>query len=115
MSARTASWGTWRSAFEQHRKALPAAGQDSECPNCGARALRLAFTGPAEERVGYADFWCDGCLFGIHLSRCPVPDGVPMESLRTPVEHRSVRVPDYTLLWPDEDELAELDRRHEHP
>jgi hypothetical protein len=32
-----------------------------------------------------------------------VPEGTPMESLQTPVEQRAVRVPNYTLLWPDED------------
>jgi hypothetical protein len=79
-----------------------------KCPNCGATDLRLVFSGRAERpegRTGYAAFWCDGCLVGIHLSRCAVPDGVPMESLDTPVEQRAVRVPDYTLLWPDEDTL----------
>lgn len=103
MRALTAGWGDWLSVFEQHYKALPAAAEGGGCPNCGERQLRLTFTGLEEERIGYAAFWCDGCLFGIHLSRCEVPEGVPMESLHTPVEQRSVRVPNYTLLWPDED------------
>lgn len=103
MRALTASWGTWLSVYEQWYKALPAAAAGSACPNCGDERLRLAFTGRRDERVGYATFWCDGCLVGIHLSRCHVPDGVPMDSLETPVEQRAVRIPNYTLLWPDED------------
>ena len=103
MRALTASWGAWLSAYELCYKALPTPPEDSACPNCGAERLRLAFTGLEEERVGYATFWCDGCLVGIHLSRCPVPDGVPMDSIHTPVDQRSVRIPNYTLIWPDED------------
>jgi len=104
MQALTASWGVWLEAYEQHRKALPEQEAHRPCPSCGADELRLTYTGLPQERVGYAAFWCDGCLVGIHLSRCPVPDGVAMESLETPVEQRAVRVPNYTLLWPDEEE-----------
>jgi hypothetical protein len=104
MRALTASWGAWVAVYEQHCKALPERDAHAECPNCGSDELRLAFTGQPEKRTGYAAFWCDGCLVGIHLSRRAVPDGVPMESLDTPVERRAVRVPNYTLLWPDEDE-----------
>jgi hypothetical protein len=106
MRAVTASWTAWVTAFELRYKQLPedhgTGGALDPCPDCGAEALRLTFTGAEGSRVGYASFWCDACLVGIHLSRCAVPDGVPMESLATPVEQRSVRVPDYTLLWPDE-------------
>jgi len=104
MQALTASWGAWLEAYEQHYKALPARATHRPCPSCGADDLRLTFTGNQDRRVGYAAFWCDGCLVGIHLSRCPVPEGVPMESLDTPVEQRAVRVPNYTLLWPDEEQ-----------
>jgi hypothetical protein len=104
MRTLTASWGAWLSAFERHYATLPASPGPGDCPNCGTPALRLTFTGVEEERVGYAAFWCDGCLFGIHLSRCRVPEGVPMDSIHTPVERRSVRIPNYTLLWPDENE-----------
>jgi hypothetical protein len=104
MQALTASWGSWVAAYEQHYEALPGTADHTGCPNCGAERLRLVFTGLAGERVGYATFWCDGCLVGIHLSRCPVPDGVPMDSIHTPVEQRAIRIPNYTMLWPDEDE-----------
>jgi hypothetical protein len=104
MRTLTARWDAWLSAYEQHCTALPESAKRVGCPNCGAERLRLAFTGVAEQRVGYASFWCDGCLVGIHLSRCPAPEGVPIDSIHTPVEERSVRVPNYTLLWPDEDE-----------
>lgn len=103
MQALTAGWGAWVTAYELCHKALPERAAHVDCPNCGADGLRLTFTGLPEERTGYAAFWCDGCLVGIHLSRCRVPDGTPMESLQTPVEQRAVRVPNYTLLWPDED------------
>jgi len=104
MRALTASWTAWVTAFELRYKQLPddPGAASGACPDCGAEALRLSFTGQPRDRVGYASFWCDACLVGIHLSRCAVPDGVPMESLATPVDQRSVRIPDYTLLWPDE-------------
>lgn len=98
-----AGWAGWLAAYEACWLALPAGEARQACPECGADALRLTFTGSTELRVGYASFWCDACLTGIHLSRCPVPEGVPMESLDTPVEHRAVRAPDYTLVWPDEE------------
>ncbi|MEC3996518.1 hypothetical protein VSR01_24605 [Actinacidiphila sp. DG2A-62] len=103
MQALTASWGAWREAYTLYCKALPERASHTQCPDCGADALRVAFTGQPSERTGYASFWCDACLIGIHLSRCRVPEGTPMESLDTPVEQRAVRVPNYTLLWPDED------------
>ncbi|WP_037912472.1 hypothetical protein [Actinacidiphila yeochonensis] len=104
MRVLTASWAAWVSAFELRCKQLPGDPDDTSgaCPDCGAEALRLSFSGLERDRVGYASFWCDACLVGIHLSRCLVPEGASMESLHTPVEERSVRVPDYTLLWPDE-------------
>ncbi|WP_405586441.1 hypothetical protein [Streptomyces sp. NBC_01190] len=105
MQALTASWGAWVAAYEQHCKALPGPAH-TECPNCGADELRLMFTGRAADRVGYAAFWCDGCLVGIHLGHCSVPADAPMESLDTPVEQRAVRVPSYTMLWPDECERS---------
>jgi hypothetical protein len=101
MRALTAGWGDWVAAFEQCCKALPEPPR-ADCPHCGADRLRLLFTGPEDTRVGYASFWCDACLIGVHLSRCPVPAGVAMESLDTPVRERAVRVPNYTMLWPDE-------------
>jgi hypothetical protein len=104
MQALTASWGAWMEAFERCYKELPDTAADVGCPNCGAPGLRMTFCGLPEDRVGYASFWCDACLTGVHLSRCAVPDGVPMESIATPVEARAVRVPNYTLLWPDESE-----------
>jgi hypothetical protein len=103
MQALTASWGAWVAAYERHCKALPERAGHVRCPNCGCLDLRLTFTGLPKERTGYAAFWCDGCLVGIHLSRRTVPEGAPMESLETPVEQRAVKVPNYTLLWPDED------------
>lgn len=104
MHALTSSWGAWLEAFERCYKELPDPARDVTCPDCGAPELRLSFCGLEAERVGYASFWCDACLTGVHLSRCLVPDGVPMESLRTPVEQRAVRVPNYTLVWPGEDD-----------
>jgi hypothetical protein len=104
MQALTASWEAWMGAFERCYKELPDTAAQVQCPDCGAAGLRLTFCGLEEDRVGYAYFWCDACLTGVHLSRCVVPDGVPMESIRTPVQQRAVRVPNYTLLWPDEND-----------
>jgi hypothetical protein len=105
MQALKASWGDWMAAYEQHYDRLPHAAPDVRCPNCGAPKLNLTFCGLPTDRVGYASFWCDNCLTGIHLSRCPVPDGVPMESIHTPVEQRVAHTPHHTLVWPaDEDE-----------
>ncbi|MYS19405.1 hypothetical protein GA0115240_10798 [Streptomyces sp. DvalAA-14] len=103
MQALTASWAGWVAAYEQHCKALPGP-THTVCPNCGADELRVMFAGRTERRTGYAAFWCEGCLVGIHLGRCAVPEGAAMESLDTPVEQRAVRVPNYTMLWPDEAE-----------
>lgn len=105
MHALTASWQGWMAAFQQHYDRLPDTAPDVRCPNCGARKLSLAFQGLFPDRVGYASFWCETCLTGIHLSRCLVPEDVPMDSVHTPVDQRTTRVPNYTLIWPaDEDE-----------
>jgi len=104
MQALTASWEAWMGAYERCYKELPDPAAQVQCPDCGMTELRLTFCGLEHNRVGYASFWCDACLTGVHLSRCPVPDGVPMESIDTPVEQRAVRVPNYRLIWPDESE-----------
>ncbi|WP_328468212.1 hypothetical protein [Streptomyces sp. NBC_00448] len=105
MQALKASWGDWMAAFQQRYDRLPRTAPDARCPNCGARELNLTFCGLPADRVGYASFWCDGCLTGIHLSRCAVPDDVPMDSVHTPVEQRTAHTPNYVLVWPtDEDE-----------
>ncbi|WP_335978159.1 MULTISPECIES: hypothetical protein [Streptomycetaceae] len=104
MQALEASWGDWMAAFRQRYDRLPAAAPDMPCPNCAAPELNLTFCGLPADRVGYASFWCGRCLTGVHLSRCAVPDDVPMDSLHTPVEQRTAPTPDYTLVWPADEE-----------
>lgn len=92
-----ASWKDWLAAYVRAYELLPDSSSDA-CPNCGARTLNLAFTGLVADRVGYASFWCSTCLFGIHLSRVPVPDDAPMDSVYAPERDRNVTVPDYTVV-----------------
>lgn len=93
----TASWKEWLAAYVDAYESLPGP-VGGGCPNCGAGTLNLVFTGLVEDRVGYASFWCSTCLFGIHLSRVAVPDGVPMDSVYTPVQERSADIPNYTVV-----------------
>lgn len=92
-----ASWRDWLAAYVRTYESLPDSSAEA-CPNCGARTLNLAFTGLVPDRVGYASFWCSTCLFGIHLSRVPVPDDVPMDSVYTPESDRSATVPNYKVV-----------------
>lgn len=89
------------STYARAYELLPGAPEDAACPNCGARTLNLAFTGLVRDRVGYASFWCSTCLYGIHLSRVAVPDGVPMESIEVPPHERTRKVPNYRLVPED--------------
>lgn len=104
MTARqTASEEEWYAAYEVVYGALP---DDPHvpCPNCGHDALRVAFTGPPGERVGYVSFWCDNCLYGVHYSRATVPDGVDILPIGLPPEERRRHVPNYTFVLEDEDD-----------
>jgi hypothetical protein len=108
---RSASWSAWLDAYEQVYGHLPATSH-VPCPRCDADALRVVFTGHADDRIGYASFWCDNCLFGIHLSRVPVPEGVEMLPYGLSPEQRAVHVPpNYEIVPPeyeDGDESAVL-------
>lgn len=97
MTENTASWHQWLSAYSRAYDLLPET-SDEVCPNCGARSLNLAFTGLPRDRVGYASFWCGTCMFGIHLSRVPVPDDVPMDSVYTAPSERHVQIPNYRVV-----------------
>lgn len=99
----TTRWRDWLSAYEVAYEGLPEK-MSIPCPNCGSDTLNLAFTGLPRDRVGYGSFWCSTCMFGIHLSRCPVPDGVPMDSIYTPPEERMTHIPNYKLVPPDADD-----------
>ena len=95
------SWKRWIDAYELVYEALPAESHVL-CPRCGQDALRLVFTGrDASRRTGYASFWCDNCLFGIHLSQCPVPEGVPILSIDLSSGDRATIVPNYTIIPPE--------------
>ena len=107
VSGNTASWSEWISAYARAYDILPESAADAGCPNCGARTLGLAFTGLVQDRVGYASFWCSTCLFGIHLSRVVVPDGVPMESIDTPPGERTRQIPNYRIVPEEADNSGE--------
>ncbi|MEU2666818.1 hypothetical protein [Micromonospora sp. NPDC007220] len=92
-----ATFEQWLDAYEIVYRALPAA-SDQPCPNCRRQALRLVFTGPPGSGYGYASFWCDACLEGIHLSRVPVPEGVVARSLADAPETRRPTIPNYRVV-----------------
>jgi hypothetical protein len=79
------SYRDWQRAYGDVDDALPAQAAVA-CPHCGHRTLRLEFVGDPDDRIGYAEFWCDNCHFGIHVSRTAVPDGVQMHLIETPVD-----------------------------
>ncbi|WP_329176472.1 hypothetical protein [Streptomyces sp. NBC_01477] len=108
MTENRASWHEWLSAYTRAYDALPASNADV-CPNCASAALHLAFTGLPRDRVGYASFWCSACQFGIHLSRVPVPDDVPMDSVYTPAHDRSAHIPNYTVVAQDAEDDGDDD------
>ncbi|MGN9810221.1 hypothetical protein ACTMSW_12795 [Micromonospora sp. BQ11] len=91
-----ATFEQWLDAYDVAYRAQPGA-TDLPCPNCEHRTLRLVFTGPPESTYGYASFWCDTCLEGIHISRVPIPEGVVARSSDDPAEKRSCGIPNYRL------------------
>jgi len=60
-----ATFDEWLAGYDIVYRTLPAT-SEVPCPNCGHRTLRLVFTGPRRGDYGYASFWCDTCLQGIH-------------------------------------------------
>jgi hypothetical protein len=79
--------------------ALPGRGRTA-CPECGRAGLHLEFTGNPRSRRGYAQLWCESCVKGIHLSQTRIPQGVPMNDVTVPREHRAQRAPDFLLVQP---------------
>ncbi|MFF5316533.1 hypothetical protein [Micromonospora chalcea] len=67
-------------------------------PELRHRTLRMVFTTPPSAGYGYASFWCDTCLEGIHVSRAPVPAGVTALSTAAPIEDRTRGIPNYRLV-----------------
>ncbi|WP_433688997.1 hypothetical protein ACQP0I_13850 [Micromonospora carbonacea] len=92
-----ATFDEWLDAYDIVYRTLPAT-SDLQCPNCAHRTLRLAFTGPPGAGYGYASFWCDTCLEGIHLSRVVIPERTPARSLEAPAEERGWDIPNYRLI-----------------
>lgn len=93
-----ADFEAWLDAYDAVYKSLAKIGSYS-CPNCASKTLRLVFTGPPNLDVGYASFWCDSCLEGIHISRALIPDGAVVRSTEVPQEERSPHVPEYRIVW----------------
>ncbi|PWU43339.1 hypothetical protein DLJ46_31905 [Micromonospora globispora] len=92
-----ATFDEWLDAYDIVYQALPGTA-DASCPNCGHKTLRLVFVGPPGRDVGYAAFWCDTCLEGIHISRAPIPAGVVARSLASPPEERLRGIPSYRVV-----------------
>lgn len=92
-----ASFDEWLESYDASYRALPAP-PTGACPNCGHRTLRLVFTAQPGTDVGYASFWCDTCLEGVHVSRAVIPAGVEARSLATAPDERRPIIPDYRLV-----------------
>lgn len=93
------SYTAWQKAYGDYYQALPSR-PDSECPNCGHRTLRLEFVAAADERIGWAAFWCDTCMLGITTSRTHVPTGVPFHPIGTPWPKLQEFIPDFVMVEP---------------
>jgi len=92
-----ASFDEWLVAFDQVYRSLPDI-EEVACPNCAHPTLRLVFTARPGADVGYAAFWCDNCLQGIHLSRTVVPEGVEVRDASVPIGERLPAIPDYNAV-----------------
>lgn len=105
-TVRHASYEAWEKTYGDYYEALPGRAE-ARCPNCGHRTLRLEFVASADERTGWAAFWCDTCKFGITTSRTHVPAGVPFHLIGTPWSELGRFIPDFVMVQPSEDpELA---------
>ncbi|MFD8497653.1 hypothetical protein [Amycolatopsis sp. NPDC059657] len=93
------SYFAWEKAYGDFCEELPGKAA-AVCPNCGHDALRIAFVANERDRIGSAMFWCEFCLFGIHISRTRVPEGVDFLLRGTPWGEISKHVPEYTLVYP---------------
>jgi hypothetical protein len=92
-----ASFEDWLETFDEVYRAMPGGGSVA-CPNCGHRELRLVFTVRPGSDVGYAAFWCDNCLEGIHISRAVVPAGAVVRDASLPSEGREPKIPNYHVV-----------------
>lgn len=97
------SWDAWQQAYGDVYDALPGRAEVA-CPNCGHDTLHLEFVGDPDERIGYAEFWCANCHFGIHISRTDVPAGTPMHFFSTPEAELSKIIPNFTVVYPPPDD-----------
>ena len=64
----------WFSAYEATYSRVPEEAH-VPCPNCHADALRIFFFSVPKNSAGSVAFWCDNCMYGIWISRAPIPDG----------------------------------------
>jgi hypothetical protein len=89
-----ATFDAWLDAYGEAYDGLPGR-SDLPCPNCGYRTLRLVFTARAGRPAGYAAFWCDTCLEGIHISRTAVPEGAVVRDGDAAPPDRVPHIPDF--------------------
>jgi hypothetical protein len=107
-AAGVGSWEAWVTAFEKVY-ANPSRIAEVRCPSCGARDLRIEFTGDEGPRIGYASFWCQNCFNGIFTSRLHIPAGIQVVPFDLPPEDREKIIPRFNVIPPDpsEDEDSE--------
>ncbi|MGH3684731.1 MAG: hypothetical protein ACRDRU_23005 [Pseudonocardiaceae bacterium] len=107
MTIRRASYVAWEKAYGDVYEALPNRTPIS-CPNCSRQDLKIDFVAREIDRIGLAMFWCDFCLYGIHISRTWAPSGVSFDPLGTPWEELNKTIPEYRIIDPPlDDEGAE--------
>jgi hypothetical protein len=87
----------WVRAYSRVYQKLPLDAHEP-CPNCGHDALKVVFVATPGERVGYSEFWCANCLFGVWVSRALIPDGVVALPRDLPEEEFARRIPAFTIV-----------------
>ena len=100
MREQQASQRDWLLAYSRLYESLP---RDAHiaCPNCGHDALRVAFVADPGDSSGYAEFWCGNCLFGLWLSRVPIPEGVAVLPIGLSPEDLVKHIPNFKIVRDD--------------
>lgn len=89
-----ATFEQWTDAWNDVYDALPAEPQGA-CPNCGHHTLRVVFSAKPDSAIGYAAFWCDTCMEGLHISRVVIPERADVRDTSLPSDEREPAIPDY--------------------
>ncbi|MEO3859114.1 hypothetical protein [Acrocarpospora sp. B8E8] len=87
------AYADWLAEYDRSYEDPPST-NIAECPDCGARELRLAFvqsTGDLEK--GVPQFWCGSCLTGIFFCRVTIPENATVVS--------GAEIPNFRIISPD--------------